>query len=70
MAIDRRPPSPHPRAGSKRGGEATMPEPGTPEFDAEARRQSLLVARSPREQEDIAFAESVSWLFDSPSDDD
>ena len=40
-----------------------MPEPGTPEFAAEARRQSLIVARSPREKEDQAFVDSISDVF-------
>ena len=40
-----------------------MPEPGTPEFAAEARRQSLIVARSPQEKEDQAFVDSISDVF-------
>ena len=41
-----------------------LPEPGTPDFAAEARRQSLRVARSPQEEEDQAFVDSISELFD------
>lgn len=71
MAIESRPPSSRPHADRERGVEATLPEPGTPEFDAEAHRQSLRAARSPHAKEDTAFVESLSdWLFDSPSDDD
>ncbi len=46
-----------------------LPDTSSPEFAAEAHRQSLLAARSPQEQEDIDFVESISWLVDSPSDD-
>lgn len=42
-------------------------DPKSPEFAAEARRQSLEVANSPTEKEDQAFVDSVSWW---PEDDD
>ena len=53
-----------PRTDRKRPSDPAMPEPGTPEFAAEARRQSLRVARSPQEEEDQAFVDSISELFD------
>lgn len=37
-----------------------VPDTRTPEFKAEARRQSLLVARSERERDDQAFIDAVS----------
>jgi hypothetical protein len=37
-----------------------VPDVRSPEFVKEARRQSLLVARSAREQDDQAFIDSVS----------
>lgn len=36
-----------------------VPDVRSPEFAAEARRQSLLVASSPREKEDQAFIDAV-----------
>ena len=52
------------RADRKRPSDPPMPEPGTPEFAAEARRQSLRAARSPHAEEDQAFVDSISELFD------
>ena len=40
-----------------------LPDTSSPEFAAEARRQSLLVARSPQEEEDQAFVDSISDAF-------
>lgn len=37
-----------------------VPDTRTPEFAAEARRQSLLVAQSEGEAEDMAFIEAIS----------
>ena len=37
-----------------------VPDVRSPEFKAEARRQSLAIARSPREPEDQAFVDAVS----------
>ena len=37
-----------------------VPDTTSPEFAAEAHRQSLLVARSPNAEEDQAFVDSVS----------
>jgi hypothetical protein len=37
-----------------------VPDVRSPEFAAEARRQSLVVAQSEQEQDDLAFIESVS----------
>ena len=65
MAIDPRPRTPRDGPGTdrKRPSDPPMPEPGTPEFAAEARRQSLRVARSPQEEEDQAFVDSISDVF-------
>lgn len=42
-----------------------LPDTRTPEFAAEARRQSLLASRSPFAAEDQAWVDSVSdWKFD------
>jgi len=41
-----------------------VPDVRSPEFAAEARRQSLLVANSPQEAEDQAFVDAVSALWD------
>lgn len=39
-----------------------VPDVNSPEFKAEARRQSLLVAQSPQEQDDLAFIDSlIDW---------
>ena len=51
------------RTDHKQSNDPPMPEPGTPEFAAEARRQSLIVARSPQEKEDQAFVDSISDAF-------
>ena len=40
-----------------------LTEPGTPEFAAEARRQSLLAANSPHAEEDQAFVDSIADMF-------
>lgn len=37
-----------------------VPDTGSAEFKAEARRQSRLIARSPQEAEDQAFVDSLS----------
>jgi hypothetical protein len=39
-----------------------VPDPTAPGFDAEARRQSRLVAESPQAAEDQAFVDAISWL--------
>jgi hypothetical protein len=42
-----------------------VPDVHSPEFKAEARRQSLAVAQSPGAAEDQAFIDSISaWLWD------
>lgn len=41
-----------------------VPDTSTPEFKAEARRQSLLIANSPQERDDQAFIDSVSIWWD------
>jgi hypothetical protein len=41
-----------------------LPDTTTEEFKREAHRQSLLVAQSPGEADDIAFIESISDFFD------
>jgi hypothetical protein len=38
-----------------------VPDVNSPEFIAEARRQSRLIAESPHEAEDQAFVDAVSW---------
>ena len=65
MATTPRPRTPRERARAdrERPSDPPMPEPGTPEFAAEARRQSLLVASSPQEEEDQAFVDSISDVF-------
>jgi hypothetical protein len=40
-----------------------LPDVRTPEFAAEAKRQSLAIAASPGEQEDIDFVESISVFW-------
>jgi hypothetical protein len=40
-----------------------VPDTRSPEFAKEARRQSRMAARSPHAQEDQAFVESISWLW-------
>lgn len=41
-----------------------VPDTRTPEFAAEARRQSALLAASPNEREDQAFVDSISIPLD------
>jgi len=42
-----------------------VPDPKSPYFASEARRQARLIARSPRENEDQAFIDSISeWKPD------
>jgi hypothetical protein len=41
-----------------------VPDVRTPEFAAEAHRQSLAVARSAQEEDDLAFIESIAEPFD------
>lgn len=41
-----------------------VPDTRGPEFAAEAHRQSLLVAQSPQEKEDMDFVESISDFDD------
>lgn len=41
-------------------GERCSPDTFSPEFAAEARRQSLIVANSPHAEEDQAFVDSIS----------
>jgi hypothetical protein len=39
-----------------------IPDVNSPEFKEEARRQSLLIAQSPQEQDDLAFVDSlIDW---------
>ena len=40
-----------------------VPDPRSPEFAKEARRQSRAAARSPHAKEDQAFVDSISWLW-------
>ncbi|HVZ70232.1 MAG TPA: antitoxin MazE family protein [Rhizomicrobium sp.] len=39
-----------------------VPDPKSPAFKKEARRQARLVANSPMEKEDQAFVDAISWL--------
>ena len=39
-----------------------LPDTSTPEFAAQAHRDSLAIANSPAEKEDQAFLNSISWL--------
>lgn len=39
-----------------------LPDTRTPEFAAQAHRDSLAIANSPTEREDQAFIDSISWL--------
>jgi hypothetical protein len=41
-----------------------VPDTRTPEFAAEAHRQSLAIANSPHEADDQAFIDSVSVIWD------
>ena len=43
---------------------ALLPDTSTPEFAAEAERQSRLIAESPQDAEDQAFLDSASVFFD------
>lgn len=43
---------------------ALLPDTNSPEFIAEARRQSRAVAESPGEAEDQAFVDSISVFWD------
>jgi hypothetical protein len=45
-----------------------IPDTRSPEFAREARRQSLAVARSPREKEDQAFVDAISEWPDNWTD--
>lgn len=47
-----------------------VPDMSTPEFAAEAHRQSLAAAQSPYAEEDQAFIDSISIEFDDPDFDD
>jgi len=49
------------RAQGLRPIEVWVPDVRKPSFAAEARRQSLLVARSPQEADDQAFIDSIGW---------
>ena len=42
-----------------------LPDVTTPEFKAEAHRQSLAIAQSPHEAEDQAFVDSISEWTDA-----
>jgi Protein of unknown function (DUF3018) len=44
--------------------EIWVPDVTSPEFAAEARRQSRAVANSPQEKEDQAFIDAISWFAD------
>ena len=50
------------RAKGLRPVQLWLPETRTPEFGAEARRQSLAVANSPTEADDQAFIDAISEL--------
>lgn len=41
-----------------------LPNPAHPAFAAEARRQSMLIAHSPQEAEDVAFVDSLNEPID------
>jgi len=45
-----------------------LPDVNSPEFIAEAHRQSLLIANSPGEKEVMDFLEAVSWLNTEEAD--
>ena len=45
-----------------------VPDTRSPEFAAEAARQSRLVAESPQAAEDQAFVDAISWLNNEPDD--
>jgi hypothetical protein len=50
------------RAKGMRQIQIWVPDTRSPEFAAEAERQSRLVANSPGEAEDQAFVDAISWL--------
>ena len=52
------------RARGLRPVQMWLPDTRTPAFKAEARRQSLIVANGPTEQEDQAFIDAISLSFD------
>jgi hypothetical protein len=56
------------RAAGLRLVQRWLPDTRTPEFWAEARRQSLRVAQSPEEQEEIAFMEALQAEQTFPED--
>jgi hypothetical protein len=39
-----------------------VPDPKSPEFKKEARRQARVIANSPMEKEDQAFVDAISWF--------
>jgi len=43
---------------------AVLRNPSHPSFAAEARRQSMLIAQSPQEAEDVAFVDSLNERID------
>jgi len=49
------------RAKGFRLAQMWLPDTRSPEFAAEAHRQSLRAANSPTEKEDQAFIDSISW---------
>ncbi len=52
--------NPYPSQGPK--SDPWTLDPKSPEFAAEARRQSLMIANSPQEKDDMAFIESIYSL--------
>jgi len=52
------------RAQGMRPIQIWVPDVRSPEFAAEARRQSLLIAASPQEADDQAFVDSISAFND------
>lgn len=44
--------------------DAVLRNPSHPSFAAEARRQSMLIAQSPQEAEDVAFVDSLNERID------
>jgi antidote-toxin recognition MazE-like antitoxin len=50
-----------------RAGGWELPDVNSPEFIAEARRQSRAIASSPYAKDDMDFVESISeWLWEDP----
>jgi hypothetical protein len=39
-----------------------VPDPNSPAFKKEARRQARVIANSPMEKEDQAFVDAISWF--------